>query len=485
VTAVSGWDAVRADPHFMAGELTLTPGGRVAPLRSSGDRSSFVVATGATTREAVEAAERLAAAVRVEVDPDVDADVEGAGTGQAAPGHPDEDRLQALREALPGIVRGGYFNSGYTGALCRPAHEAVGARAEHEYRNGRMGNAHRAEVARILDDARRAVAELIGTVPEQVALTHHTTEAMNIVVHGLDWQPGDNAVTTRIEHKGGVLPLGVLRRRRGVELRAVAWDVLDPMDDLVRRLVEAIDDRTRIVALSHVSYVNGGVVDLAPVVEAAHRHGALVLVDGAQAAGTIPVDVGALGVDAYAVSGQKWLCGPEDTGALYVHPDALDRIAQTYVGWASVTTWDVEGTFAPNPDVSRFEVGTRSVPLIAGFAAAIRWLLDDVGLDWAVGRTYALAELARKELRDRAGAVVLTPGEHAGLVSFRVGAAPDPLVAWLGERGTTVRSIYGYDCVRASIGWFHTEDEVARLVDDVIRGARAVGAVAGAGASRA
>jgi selenocysteine lyase/cysteine desulfurase/biotin carboxylase len=454
VTSVDGWERVRTDPRLRAGKLTLSPGDRIAPLRSSFDRSSFVLASGPTAADAVAAAEQLAASVTVRV--------------AAEPGQ----RLASVRDALPAVVRGGYFNAGYTGPLSRAAHAAIVATGDREYEIGRMGPQARAIRQEILRDARRRAADLMNARIEDVALTHHSTDGINAVVHGLPWQPGDNAVTTRIEHKGGVLPLGVLRQRRGVELRAVEWDVTEPMDVLTQRLVGAIDGHTRLVALSHVSYVNGGVLDIEPVVAAAHRHGALVLVDGAQAAGCLPIDVVALSVDAYVISGQKWLCGPEGTGALYVRPEALDRIAQTFVGWASVTTWDVGGGFRPNPDVSRFEIGTRAIPQVAGFAAAMRWLSEEVGWSWAYERTHALAELAREELRERAGVRVLTPDRHVGLVSFRPSIPPDELVRRLDARGINIRSIFGYDCARASIGFFHTEDEVRELVDHIVDASR-------------
>lgn len=375
----------------------------------------------------------------------------------------EQDRLAGLRSELPAVTVGGYFNGGYTGPLCRAAHQAALATAQREYRSGRMGGPARAERDRIHGQARAQAAALLGAGPGEIAVTHHTTDGMNVVAHGLAWRPGDNVVSTRVEHKGGILPLGVLRERHGVEVRAVAWSPGEPLAELPRRIAEAVDARTRLVVVSHVSYVDGGVLDLAPVVAAAHRRGALVAVDGAQSAGVLPIDVAALDVDTYAVSGQKWLCGPEGTGALYVHPRCLDRIAQTTVGWASVDAWELDGHFAPNPDATRYEIGTRNLPQLAGFAAAVDWLRTEVGLPWAAVRTSALAEQARQRLCRVPGVTVLTPDRHSGLVSLRTPMPPDELVARMAVRGFTVRSIQGYDCVRASIGFFHTEQEVTAL----------------------
>ncbi|MEV6008131.1 aminotransferase class V-fold PLP-dependent enzyme [Streptomyces sp. NPDC051976] len=383
-----------------------------------------------------------------------------------------DPRFAALRQALPVIGAGGYFNSGYTGPLCRAAHEAIIATSTREFGTGRMGAAARALRVAAHDSARERTARLLGAGAGEVALTHHTTDGMNAVAHGLDWRPGDNAVTTRIEHKGGLLPLGVLRERRGVELRTVDWAPGEPQHELPRRIAAAIDARTRLVVVSHVSYVDGGILDLAPVVEAAHRHGAFVAVDGAQSAGVLPVDVAAMDADAYAVSGQKWLCGPEGTGALYLHPRGLDRVAQTFVGWASVDTWELDGHFVPNADVTRFEIGTRGLPQVAGFDAALGWHLDEVGTAWAAKRTADLAEEARQTLTGRPGLTVLTPDNHTGLLSVQTEVPAETVVERMAERGFTVRTIQGYDCVRACVGWFHTSDEVVALTGALLEATR-------------
>lgn len=380
--------------------------------------------------------------------------------------------LDAAREALPVIAAGGYFNSGYTGPLCRAAHEAVTATSAREFATGRMGDAAREAREQVHGSARRRTARLLGARQGEVALTHHTTDGMNMIAHGLDWRPGENAVTTRVEHKGGLLPLGVLRERRGVELRTVAWEPGEPQRELPRRLAAAMDSRTKLVVVSHVSYVDGGVLDLAPVIEAAHRHGAFVAVDGAQSAGVLPVDVAALDADAYAVSGQKWLCGPEGTGALYLHPRGLDRVAQTFVGWASVDTWELDGRFVPNADVTRFEVGTRGLPQVAGFAAALGWHLDEIGTAWAAKRTADLAEEARQTLTGRPGLTVLTPDDHTGLLTVQTAVPAETVVRRMADRGFTVRTIQGYDCVRACVGWFHTADEVTALTGALLETTR-------------
>ena len=156
----------------------------------------------------------------------------------------------------------------------------------------------------LVRDTRERLAALIGAESDEVALTDSTTHGVNTVVWGLPWQSGDEVVTTDVEHPGILVPLHHLARRFGIGLRIVP-------PAAVRG---AISERTRPVALSHVSFSTGAVLPVMEVVAS----GVPVLVDGAQAVGAVPVDVHALGVDFYAFSGQKWLCGPEGTGGLYV-----------------------------------------------------------------------------------------------------------------------------------------------------------------------
>ena len=151
--------------------------------------------------------------------------------------------------------------------------------------------------------------------PERIALTHSTSGGMNLVLGGLDFAAGDEIITTDNEHPGLLEPLAALVRRHGVVVRvAEALHGSDPLD----AVASLIGPRTRLVALSHVLWANGRILPLREIAEAAHAAGAPVLVDGAQGVGAIDVDPAALGVDAYAGPGQKWLCGPNGVGFLWL-----------------------------------------------------------------------------------------------------------------------------------------------------------------------
>ncbi len=284
---------------------------------------------------------------------------------------------------------------------------------------------------------------------------------------GLTWDPGDEIVTTLEEHPGLLMPLALLARRFGVVTRYA--DIGDGSSGVVEALASQITSRTRLIALSHVLWSTGAVLPLRDISELARRHELMVVVDGAQSAGQVPVDLHALGIDAYAMAGQKWLCGPEGTGLLYIRRDRFADIAPTYARYGQ---FEPSGYFIPAKGAMRYEIGEFYPPAVASQEATLRWLRDDVGFQWAYDRIAGLGADFRRRLTDIDGVTVVTPSEPmAGLVNFNIaGLPPQEVETRLFERGYTIRYVESVPCTvsaRASLGWWNTEDEVAGLADAV------------------
>jgi L-cysteine/cystine lyase len=228
-------------------------------------------------------------------------------------------------------------------------------------------------------------------------------------------------------------------------------------DEALDAIVREITPRTRLLAISHVLWTNGVRLDVHALKERARVS---VLVDGAQSVGAIPVDVD--GLDFYTVSGQKWLCGPEATGALYVADvDALRVARPSYFAQES---FEPGGRYVPREGAQRLDPGSAAVASLSGLATAIElvpeWRFARIGESTAHCRE-ALAEVVP----------VLTPPEQAGLVTFEVSGDPDEVVARLFERDVVVRRLPGVPWVRASCGWWTTDDDVQRLVAGVAEAA--------------
>ncbi|MDP9362844.1 MAG: aminotransferase class V-fold PLP-dependent enzyme [Chloroflexota bacterium] len=378
-----------------------------------------------------------------------------------------DPKVEALRAQLPAVRATGYFNAGTNGPLPLPAQAALVAAAQAECDAGRIvpgiyeGNWVRNARVRAL------IAELFGADAAEIALTHSTSEGISTALNGLRWQAGDEVVTTTLEHPGLIAPLCLLAHRFGVRLRYA--DVAHGEGDVAGAIAALLSPRTRVVALSHVMWSSGAIVDLPAVAAAAHRVGALVVVDGAQAGGQVPIDLHASGVDAYAFAGQKWLCGPEGTGALFVRHDRLTDIAPTYLRYAQL---DPSGFLLPAAGANRYEIGEFYGPAVLAQEAALLWLRDEVGLDWAYARTAEMGHRCRDGLARLDGVTVTTPRDRmAGLVCFQAaGMTPQDVAAKLYEQDLTIRYVAyppGPAVARVACAWWHTEEEIDRLVATV------------------
>lgn len=383
---------------------------------------------------------------------------------------PDDALLAAIREELPATSAGIYLNTGTSGPIPRETARAMTELAEIELTRGRATyDDYLASVQRMAE-ARAAVAAILTADVETVALTYSTTDGMNIAALGLDWKAGDRVVSTNLEHVGGLAPLQVLRDRRGVDVSLV--DVGRGGDDdlTLAAFDAAITSATRLVALSHVTWSTGALLPVRAIADLAHARGALVLVDGAQAAGTIRVDVGALGADAYAVPAQKWLLGPEGMGALWIAAPALDRIQPTIAGFFAFDEPGLRPPFRFFPDARRFESGSRHQPSVLGLARSCGWLAMYVGLDFVYRRSGALAARLADALAAIPGVEVVTPRGHlATLVTFRIEGWPgEDALDELGRRTFAIaRVIPETDWLRCSVGFFNTEVELDRVVATV------------------
>ncbi|WP_165874338.1 aminotransferase class V-fold PLP-dependent enzyme [Rubrobacter taiwanensis] len=317
----------------------------------------------------------------------------------------------------------------------------------------------------LLARARAAAAGLLGAAPHELALTQNTSHGINLAVAGLDWSAEDEVISTRAEHPGGLLPLYELSRRYGVRVK-----LLEP-PITAEKVESALTPRTRLISLSHVLYTTGEVLPLREICGLARSRGVLTLADGAQSVGNVPVDVKELGVDLYALTGHKWLLGPEGMGTLYVRPGVEAR--STNLGYLSLSdpaSFDYEGGGELWAGARRFEGSTPNPALAAGFAAAAGAASQRGPEQYEEIRRKA-GHLTRR-LAELADITVHSPQPAAsGLVSFTVEGMSSPeAVDRLHGKGFVLRSIpEPHPYVRASVHLFNTEEELDALADAVSR----------------
>ncbi|MEJ2203429.1 MAG: cysteine desulfurase [Gemmatimonadota bacterium] len=328
------------------------------------------------------------------------------------------------------------------------------------------------------EDARAKVARWIGAADAaEVVWTRGTTEAINLVAHawGMDnVGAGDEILLTVMEHHSNLVPWQLLARRTGAKLRYVELDdqgrlILDGLDSL-------LNERTRLVAVTHVSNALGTINPVRTITQAARGVGALVLVDGAQGVVHTDVDVQALGADFYAFSGHK-MCGPTGIGALWARRELLESMEPYQGGGEMIHTVEREmSTWAEVPH--KFEAGTPNIAGAVAMGAAVDYLAG-IGMDRIMAHERSLTAYAMEQVGSVPGIRIYgpdSPDERSSVISFTLGDAhPHDISTILDSEGIAVRA--GHHCAqlvmrhfgvaataRASLYLYNTADDIDRLV---------------------
>jgi selenocysteine lyase/cysteine desulfurase len=352
-----------------------------------------------------------------------------------------------------------YMNNGTLGPMPRVVFEA-----NERYMREIMENPTDAGHAEELEKVREKVAQFVGATADEIALTRSTTEGMNIFAHGLDWKAGDEVVYCTHEHGGGTGPYKTLEKRVGIKI--VNVDIPAPpasVDQIVSLYEKALTPRTKVIMVSHVTYVTGLVTPIAELADLAHRKGLLISVDGAHPLGLMDLNLHATGVDHYSAAGQKWLMCGTGSGVCYVKRDVQDRV------------WNLMGPPAdPKRGARKYEeFGQRNVPSALGMGAAID-LQNAIGKKNIEARDRALSMQLRNGLKDITGVKVWTsndPALSAALTLFSIRDIPMANVQkaimkrdriWVRTMGTG-----NLNGCRVATHLYNMPDEVERLIGSV------------------
>jgi cysteine desulfurase/selenocysteine lyase len=394
--------------------------------------------------------------------------------------------IEKVRSAFPALEREvhgqpvAYLDSGASAQRVLASIQSV-----DRYERRHHSNVHRgshtlsAEATEAYEGARATVADHIGAADRrEVIFVRNATEAINLVARAwgeANVGEGDRIVLTEMEHHSNIVPWQQLAERAGAEIE---WA---PVDDEGLLDLEAfaglLERGPKLVAVAHVSNVLGTENPIAEIARLSHAAGALVLADGAQAAPKIPLDMGNLGVDFYAITGHK-LYGPTGIGALWTKLDLLREMPPFLGGGSMIRKVTRDGTTYADPP-ARFEAGTPAITQAIGMASALRWL-DSVGMEAVRAHDEQIADYALERLAEVPGLRVFGPprGEgRLGPVSFEIeGIHAHDISEILDRHGVAVRA--GHHCAqvlmdcldiaataRASFGVYTTTEEIDRLVD--------------------
>jgi L-cysteine/cystine lyase len=348
-----------------------------------------------------------------------------------------------LRAQFPVLERLAYLNAGTCGPLPASAVDVAARVLGEAARSGRTAMYHE-QAGALATQRRAAYGTLLNARPADVALTTSTSEGIARVLAGLELGPGDEVLTSDEEHAGLLGPLAAARAQRAVTVRVVPFE----------QIADAVSPATRLVACSHVSWVSGR---LAPDMAGLDVP---VLLDGAQSAGAVPVDVATLGCAFYAASGQKWLCGPVGTGLLWISPDWTERLLAIAPAYVNLEDPDAGLDAVPAAGAARHDAAAQSLEAAVAAAAACVVL---AATGWAAlhERAATLAATLARMLAERGHDVA--PRDRTTLVSWQdpdAAAAKDRLAA----AGVVVRDLPGRGLLRASVGAWNDESDLERLL---------------------
>jgi cysteine desulfurase/selenocysteine lyase len=395
----------------------------------------------------------------------------------------DVERIRADFPALDQAV-GGHPLVYLDNAATAQKPESVIATVERYYRETNA-NIHRgvhtlAERATAqYERARERVAQLLNAAAaSEIVFTRGTTEAINLVAQSYlrpRLRPGDEVVLTEMEHHSNIVPWQLVAEQTGARLRVLPIDDAGELE--VAQLDDLIGERTKLLAVTHVSNALGTINPVADMIETAHARGVPVLVDGAQVVPHMPVDVRALGADFYCFSGHK-IFGPTGIGALYGRADLLEAMPPYQGGGEMISKVTFEGT-EYNVVPHKFEAGTPNIAGAIGLAAAIDYV-EAIGLDRIAAHEADVLAYAHERIREIDGLRVIGDArDKAGVLSFVIdGIHPNDLAMLIDQEGVAIRT--GHHCAmptmerfgitgtaRASFAVYNTRGDVDRLVKGI------------------
>ncbi|MBH5319309.1 aminotransferase class V-fold PLP-dependent enzyme [Paenibacillus sp. GSMTC-2017] len=339
---------------------------------------------------------------------------------------------------------------------------------------GRGSHAMAVRASRILFDTRKQLAKLFNIKnPNDIAFTSNTTMSLNMAIKG--WlKPGDHVISTTVEHNSVRRPLHYLEQTIGIEVSYIETDQQGKIR--VDEIEEAIQGRTTLIIVNHSSNLLGTILPVAEIGELAKKHGVKLLVDAAQSAGIIPVDVQAMGIHMLAFPGHKGLLGPQGTGGLYIAPE-IDLEPLLHGGTGSQSETPHQPLVRPD----RYEAGTQNTAGLAGLQAGVKYVLEE-SVEKIHAKEWGLAQRLMEGLSKHENVQILGPalGEpRTGIVAFNVDGVDPSELSFILDQHYKIAVRAGFHCtplahvsagtvatgaVRASVGVFTTEEEVDALL---------------------
>src|ERR1044072_211542 len=384
-----------------------------------------------------------------------------------------DEQLDRHRQQFPALANKSYFNFGAHGPLPRQAIDAIHSSYEYMQQWGPFSTEINEWAQQEVNRTIACFATHLGVSTETIALTENCTAGCNIVLWGIRWQKGDHILLSDCENPGIVAVVEEVARRFGLETSTCSLLGTEDQASALAEVAKGLRQNTRLVVLSHVLWNTGQVLPLREIVDLCKSNGTRLLIDGAQSVGVLPLNLAKSGVDSYAFTSHKWLCGPEGVGGLFVSREMLEDLQPAFVGWRSVNIRKTDGAFSWQPGARRFHQSTSAYPLLAGMRSALAVHDDFESAEKRYQRIVELSlylweKLKRASDDEQTAAIqcLQTSSPETGIVVVRLnGHDHQKAVYFLEAENCFARSMYDPLSLRFSLHYFTTFAELDRLVE--------------------
>ncbi len=383
--------------------------------------------------------------------------------------------IENIRSNIPILKDIISFNSGMDGPLPTNTIKAIKESFDKQYKLGTFTKEGIKTFYDELVEAKLKIASFTGCEPKNICLTPNTTFGINIALNGFTWTQNDEIISTKHEHPGALFPLYNLKERFGTQIKLIDIDINHPLDSILAH----ISKNTKAIVISHVFYETGNFIfDLREIISELRNRNIISIIDGAQAAGAIQLNLNELNPDFYSCPGQKWLMGPCGTGFLYVNEKQFSKRPPwpSIVGFNSAKftstdrLYDLNFKWMPNQDASLFEFGGLNSSIFKGLSTSIDLIEQSSKQVDIYKRIYDLADYLINRLKEKPNVITHTSKHHLGLVSWehKKILAHDLVNKLWSERKIAIREIQGCNLCRASVHFFNTRDEIDVLVESLL-----------------
>lgn len=386
------------------------------------------------------------------------------------------DELEYWRSQIPAAQKYIYMNSGGCGPMPIPVLRSMEEVFERMVEEGQVNVEIHRWLKELLEDVRKEVAAFIHADPEEIFFVRCIAEGLNTIIRMFSWSAGDRILISDQENPASILPCYTAETDLGTETDMFRG--IGNKEQLIEQFCGQLKERTKMTIVSHVFHTNGTVIPAKEMCHWAEEKQVITVLDGAQAAGNVPIDVKEIGCSFYLLSCHKWLCGPEGIAAVYVRKDLISKLKVPFGGVGMQESFDVNThQILCWDDARRFEFGGRHTPMYVAFQESIRFA-QEIGMERIVERTRTLHRYCRRRMEDFGDRIqILSPEDErlqTAIFAFRIpGKDHRELVAqaWKEKKiiiqWRTVDLKTKEEGLRVSLNWFIREEEIEQLISFV------------------